>query len=143
MQAYERLLKYVQFETASNALSDTCPSTASQWDLAKSLVEEMKNMGISDARGDESCYVYAHIPANAEGLPSIGLIGHMDVSPAVPCQQVKPRIIENYDGKRVVLESGDVIDPAEFPDIALAKGKRLIVTDGRTLLGADDVLSHQ
>ena len=138
MQAYERLLKYVQFETASNALSDTCPSTASQWDLAKALVEEMKNMGISDARVDESCCVYGHIPANAEGLPSIGLIGHMDVSPAAPCQRVKPRIIENYDGKRVVLESGDVIDPAEFPDIALAKGKRLIVTDGRTLLGADD-----
>ena len=138
MQAYERLLKYAQFETASDAASDTCPSTPSQLELGKALVREMEGMGIQEARMDENGYVYGFIPENAPGLPAIGMIAHMDVSDAAPCGPMRPRIVENYDGGPLTLESGDVIDPAVFPDVALAKGKRLIVTDGRTLLGADD-----
>ena len=138
MQAYERLLNYVKYETASSEASDTCPSTPNQRILGRALVEEMARLGIADARMDGDGYVYGHIPANAEGLPAIGLIAHMDVSDAAPSAAVKPRIIEDYDGGAITLESGDVIDPAVFPDLAGAAGKRLIVTDGRTLLGADD-----
>ena len=138
MRAYERLLKYVQYDTASDAGSDTCPSTAKQLDLAKALVEEMLDMGIADARVDRDGYVYGSIPANVGGRPAIGLIAHMDVVDCVPCQPMRPRIIENYDGGPVTLDSGDVLDPAVFPEVASAKGKSLIVTDGRTILGADD-----
>ena len=138
MYAYERFLNYIQFDTASDENSPTCPSTAKQLVLAKALVEEMLDMGIADARVDENGYVYGSIPANAEGEPAIGLIAHMDVVDCAPCQPMNPRVIENYDGGPVTLDSGDVLDPAVFPEVALAKGKRLIVTDGRTILGADD-----
>ena len=138
MRAYERLLKYVQYETASDETKESCPSTPNQLELAKALVEEMLAMGIAEARVDKDGYVYGSIPANAEGLPAIGMIAHMDVSDAAPCGPMHPRIVENYDGKPLTLESGDVLDPAVFPEVAMAKGKHLIVTDGRTLLGADD-----
>ena len=138
MRAYERLLKYVQFDTASDEKSETCPSTAKQLTLARALVEEMRAMGIADARVDQNGYVYGSIPANAENLPAIGLIAHMDVVDCAPSLPMHPRIIENYDGGPVTLDSGDVLDPAVFPEVAGAKGKSLIVTDGRTILGADD-----
>ena len=138
MRAYERLLKYVQFDTASDERSETCPSTAKQLVLARALVEEMNALGIQNARVDENGYVYGCVPANVEGAPVIGLIAHMDTVDCVPSSPVKPRIIENYDGNAVRLENGDWLDPKMFPEVARAKGKDLIVTDGITLLGADD-----
>ena len=138
MRAYERLLNYVQFDTASNEASETCPSTPGQLELGRSLVEEMRLMGISNARMDENGYVYGEIPANAEGFPTIGLIAHMDTVDCVPALPMHARIVENYDGGAVQLEGGDTLDPADYPELKKRAGKDLIVTDGRTLLGADD-----
>ena len=138
MRAYERLLNYVQFDTASNEASETCPSTPGQLELGRSLVEEMRLMGISNARMDENGYVYGEIPANAEGFPTIGLIAHMDTVDCVPALPMHARIVENYDGGAVQLEGGDVLDPADYPELKNRAGKDLIVTDGSTLLGADD-----
>lgn len=138
MRAYERFLNYVQYDTASDESSPTCPSTKKQLVLAEALAAEMKAMGIADARVDANGYVYGSIPANAKNRPSIGLIAHMDVVDCVPSAPVKPAIIEDYDGGAVRLAGGDVLDPAVFPAVAAAKGKRLIVTDGTTSLGADD-----
>ena len=138
MRAYERLLNYVQFNTASHEESQTCPSTPGQLELGRSLVEEMRLMGISNARIDENGYVYGEIPANAEGFPTIGLIAHMDTVDCVPALPMHARIVENYDGGAVQLEGGDVLDPADYPELKHRAGKDLIVTDGRTLLGADD-----
>ena len=138
MRAYERFLNYVQYDTASDENSPTCPSTDKQRVLAKALAEEMKALGISDARVDEHGYVYGSIPANAENQPAIGLIAHMDVVDCVPSAPVKAAIIEDYGGGPVTLANGLVLDPAVFPEVAGAKGKRLIVTDGNTSLGADD-----
>ena len=138
MRAYERFLNYVKYDTASDENSATCPSTAKQLVLAKALAAEMRGLGIDDARVDANGYVYGSIPANVHGRPAIGLISHMDVVDCVPSAPVKPAIIENYDGGCVRLANGDVLDPAVFPDVAKAKGKRLIVTDGNTSLGADD-----
>ena len=138
MRAYERLLNYVQYDTASDESSPSCPSTQKQLVLAEALAGELRGLGVKDARVDEHGYVYGSIPANAENRPAIGLIAHMDVVDCVPSAPVKPAIIENYDGGPVKLENGDVLDPAMFPDVAKARGKRLIVTDGNTSLGADD-----
>ena len=138
MRAYERFMRYIQFDTASNESSETCPSTPGQLVLGRALVEEMLEMGISDARIDESGYVYGSIPATAEGFPAIGLIAHMDTVDEVPVLPMNARIVENYDGGPVTLASGDVLDPADFPELKRRAGKDLIVTDGRTLLGADD-----
>ena len=138
MQAYERLLNYVTFDTGSDESCPDCPSTKKQLVLAEALVKEMQEMGISDARMDEHGYVYGSVPANAEGMPAIGLIAHMDVSSAVATHPVRPSIIRNYDGKNITLANGDTLDVSVFPDVAKTKGKDLIVTDGNTLLGADD-----
>ena len=138
MRAYQRFLNYIQYDTASDENSPTCPSTQKQLVLANALAEEMKALGIGDARVDGDGYVYGSIPANCEGLPAIGLIAHMDVVDCVPSAPMKVRIVENYDGSPVTLENGLVLDPAVFPQVAGAKGKRLIVTDGNTSLGADD-----
>lgn len=138
MRAYERLLKYVQFDTASDEHSETCPSTAKQLVLARALVEEMNALGIQDSRVDENGYVYGYVPANIEGAPVIGLIAHMDTVDCVQSSPIHPRIVENYDGNAIRLENGSVLDPKVFPEVARAKGKDLIVTDGSTLLGADD-----
>ena len=138
MRAYERFLKYITFDTASCEASPTCPSTPGQRVLGEYLVDEMRNMGIDDARIDENGYVYGSIPANAEGQPAIGLIAHMDTVDGVPCMPMNARIVEDYDGGALTLENGTVIDPALFPSLKSCAGKRLIVTDGRTLLGADD-----
>ena len=138
MRAYERFLNYIQYDTASDENSPTCPSTAKQLVLAKALVEEMLALGIRDARVDGDGYVYGSIPATDERLPAIGLIAHMDVVDCVPSAPMKARIVEDYDGGPVTLENGLVLDPAVFPAVAGARGKRLIVTDGNTSLGADD-----
>ena len=138
MRAYERLMKYIQFDTASDEKSETCPSTEKQLVLARYLADELKGLGVGDARVDENGYVYGSIPANAADLPSIGMIAHMDVVDCAPSLPMNARIVEGYDGGPLTLDSGDVLDPAVFPEVALAKGKSLIVTDGRTILGADD-----
>ena len=140
MRAYERLLRYARVYTTSDPLSETCPSTARQLDLAKLLVEEMLQMGIADARVDENGYVYGSIPATPgyEAKPAIGLIAHMDTSPDASGENVNPILHENYDGKDLTLPSGTVLEVATFPFLAEMKGETLITTDGTTLLGADD-----
>ena len=141
MKAYERLLQYVRIHTKSDDDSTTVPSTARQFDLANALVEEMKSIGIADAHVDDKCYVYGSIPATAgyEDKPAIGFIAHMDTAPDFNGEGVNPRLIENYDGGEVTLgESGRSLRPAEFPHLKQLKGRTLIVTDGTTLLGADD-----
>lgn len=143
MRAYERLLKYVSFDTTSdeNAPENVCPSTEKQKALARALAEEMKDLGMEDAHMDENGYVYGTLPANcAEKLPVIGLISHMDTSPSASGANVKPRIVENYDGGDIVLnqEKNIVMSPEKFESLRDYKGKSLIVTDGTTLLGSDD-----
>ena len=138
MRAYERFLRYIQFDTASSEAGETCPSTPGQLVLGRALVEEMRKMGIADARIDENGYVYGSIPATAEGFPAIGLIAHMDTVDEVPALPMNARIVENYDGGAVQLAGGDVLNPADFPELKKRAGKDLIVTDGKTLLGADD-----
>ena len=138
MRAYERFLRYIQYDTASHAESPTNPSSPGQLELGRALAEEMREMGIVDARMDEHGYIYGSIPATAEGFPAIGLIAHMDTVDEVPVVPMNARIVENYDGGAVRLESGELLDPADFPELKRRAGKDLIVTDGRTLLGADD-----
>ncbi|WP_444641228.1 peptidase T [Caproiciproducens sp. R1] len=143
MRAYERFLKYVGFDTTSdeNAPENVCPSTEKQKALAKFLVEEMKGLGLSDAHMDKNGYVYGTLPAHCEEkLPVIGLISHMDTSPSASGAGIKPKIVENYDGGDIVLnqEKQIVMSPAKFESLRDYKGKDLIVTDGTTLLGADD-----
>ena len=141
MRAYERLLNYVKVWTTSDEESTTSPTTARQFDLAKLLVEEMKNMGIEDAMMDEYGYVYGHIPATPgyENRTAIGFIAHMDTAPDYSGENVKPQIIENYDGKDVVLgTSGRTLTVSDFPALQQMAGRTLITTDGTTLLGADD-----
>ena len=141
MKAYERLLKYVKVYTTSDENSDTHPTTLRQFDLAKLLEEEMKEIGISDVRIDQNCYVYGHIPATkgCEDKPSIGLIAHLDTAPAANGDNVKPQIIENYDGGEVVLKGNNsILSPERFPHLKTLKGRTLITTDGTSLLGADD-----
>ena len=139
----EKFLNYVKIDTQSDESSTACPTTAKQHDLAKLLVKELEEMGAEDITYDtEHCYVYASIPASegCDGRPVLGFIAHMDTSPAVTGENVKPRIIENYDGKDIVLneEKNIVMKVSDFPELVEYTGKRLIVTDGTTLLGADD-----
>ena len=140
MRAYERFLNYVVINTRSDEESSTYPSSACQFDLARVLVEEMKEMGISDVRCDEYAYVYGTLPATPgyENKPALGLIAHMDTSPECPGDNVKPILHENYDGKDVRLPDGTVLSLDKFPFLADLKGETLITTDGTTLLGADD-----
>ncbi len=138
MRAYERLLRYAQFDTASCESSDSCPSTPGQLVLARALRDEMLEMGLSNVRLDEHGYLYAEIPVNAEGFPAIGLIAHMDTVDCVPVVPMNARIVENYDGGDVLLAGGETLSPRDYPELAARAGKDLIVTDGKTLLGADD-----
>lgn len=141
----DKFLKYVTIDTQSDEDSTTSPSTEKQKDLARLLMGELKEMGASDVRMDEEYgYVYATIPSTLkeEGkeVPVIGFIAHMDTSPAVSVKDVKPRIVENYDGKDIVLnqELNIILPVEENPELLEYEGKKLIVTDGTTLLGADD-----
>ena len=141
MRAYERFLNYVPVWTTSDETSDTVPSADRELVLARMLVEEMKGLGIADARVDDKGYVYGHIPATpgCEDKPSLGLVAHMDTVADASGENIKPQIIENYDGKDVVLKgSGEILKVEEFPYLAELKGRTLITTDGTTLLGADD-----
>ena len=141
MRAYERFLNYVPVWTTSDETSDTVPSADRELVLARMLVEEMKGLGIADARVDDKGYVYGHISATpgCEDKPSLGLVAHMDTVADASGENIKPQIIENYDGKDVVLKgSGNILKVDEFPYLAELKGRTLITTDGTTLLGADD-----
>ena len=141
MKAYERLLKYVVVPTASNEASETVPTTECQFDLAKQLVEEMKEIGIADARVDEMCYVYGTIPATEgyEEKTAIGFIAHMDTVSDFAEHQVKPVLHENYNGEELELgTSGRKLDVKLFKHLPEMKGRTLITSDGTTILGADD-----
>lgn len=139
----ERFLKYVGFDTQSSEEAEgKCPSTEKQLRLAEYLVEELKEMGMQEVEMDAHGYVYATLPASEglEEVPVVGFIAHMDTSPDCSGADVKPRIIENYDGTDIVLDDaeGIVTRVSQFPELLAHKGEDLIVTDGHTLLGADD-----
>lgn len=138
MKAYERLLRYVAFDTQSDEGSETCPSTAKQRTFGQSLVEEMRAMGIADAHMDRDGYLYGTVPGDPS-LPTVGLIAHMDTSPDCSGANIRPRIVA-YDGGDLVLNEarGIVMKEADFPSLTRNRGKHLMVTDGTTLLGADD-----
>ncbi len=141
MRAYERLLNYVKIYTTSDEDSNAVPSTARQFDLAKILVEELKELGVEDAKVDDNCYVFGTIPATPgyEDKKALGFIAHMDTAPDFSGENVNPIVEENYNGEDVVLgESGRVIKVSDFPHLKKLKGRTLIHTDGTTLLGADD-----
>ena len=134
----ERFLRYVSFDTQSDDKSETCPSTDKQKQLGRALVEEMRSMGISDAYMDEHGYVYGTVPGD-KNLPTIGLIAHMDTAPDASGTDIKARIVE-HDGSDILLNPGKGIylREADYPILKKSRGKHLIVTDGTTLLGADD-----
>ena len=143
----ENFLEYVKIDTESAEGSETTPSTLKQHDLPRLLARQLQEMGAQEITYDkERCYVYASVPASkgCENAPVLGFIAHMDTSPAVSGAGVKPRLIEDYDGGDIVLNEGSVdtaqviLKVADFPELAGYKGRRLIVTDGTTLLGADD-----
>lgn len=137
----ERFLKYVQIDTDSNPESNACPSSEIQWDLAKVIIEDLKALGMEDITLDENCYIMATLPANCdEDIPAIGFIAHMDTAPSYNGKGVKPRIVENYNGEDIVLNSEEnvVLSPKDFAHMKNYIGQDLIVTDGSSLLGADD-----
>ena len=137
----ERFLKYVQIDTDSNPESNACPSSEIQWDLAKVIIEDLKALGMEDITLDENCYIMATLPANCdEDIPAIGFIAHMDTAPSYNGRGVKPRIVENYNGEDIVLNSEEnvVLSPKDFAHMKNYIGQDLIVTDGSSLLGADD-----
>ena len=143
MDITTRFIEYAKIDTCSDENSGTHPSSEKQHNLAKLLVTQLEEMGTTDIVYDkEHCYVYATIPASegCENADTIGFIAHMDTAPAMSGTNVKPRIVENYDGKNIVLNEdlGIVLDTKEYPELLKYVGQDLIVTDGTTLLGADD-----
>ncbi len=139
MNIVERFLKYVSFDTQSSETSDTTPSTPKQMVFADYLRDELTSIGLQEVELDANGYLYATLPANTDRqIPAIGFIAHMDTSPDCSGKDVKPRIVENYDGGDIVLSEGIVSSPSKFPELLRHVGEDLIVTDGHTLLGADD-----
>lgn len=141
MTIVERFLKYVSFDTQSAEDSETTPSTEKQWILARYLKEELEGIGLTEVEIDEHAYVYATLPTNTDKpLPTVGFIAHMDTSPDCSGKDVKPRIVKDYDGGDIVLDeaAGIVTSPKKFPELLYHVGEDIIVTDGHTLLGADD-----
>ena len=137
----DRFIRYVTIDTQSDPHSDSTPSSEKQWVLAKQLFEELKRIGLQEVTLDDKGYIMATLPANIQKeVPTIGFISHYDTSPDFSGTNVRPRIIENYDGKDIVLnkEKNILLSPEYFEDLLLYKGQTLIVTDGTTLLGADD-----
>ena len=137
----DRFLKYVSVGSQSDADSATVPSTPGQTELARLLAGELKDMGAQAELDDDSGIVYASIPSNVEGnVPVIGWVAHVDTAPGVSGSGVKPRIVRSYDGGDILLnpEQGMVLSPAVFPELTDYLGQDLVVTDGTTLLGADD-----
>jgi len=137
----DRFIGYVTVDTESDPESNTTPSTAKQGDLANKLVEELKQIGLTDASIDDKSYVMATLPSNLDyEVPTIGFVSHFDTTPDFTGKDVKPQIIKNYDGGDIVLnkEQNIILSPSYFKDLLLYKGQTLITTDGTTLLGADD-----
>lgn len=138
----ERFLKYVTFDTQAKDAAGKTPSTDTQFALANELVKELKALGLKDAAVDEHCYVTATLPSNMgdKKVPAIGFVAHIDTALEVTGKDVKPRVVENYDGGDIVLdkEGKYVLSPKNFPELPEHKGKDLVVTDGTTLLGADN-----
>jgi tripeptide aminopeptidase len=137
----KRFLSYIKIDTESDPNSDTTPSTEKQWKLANKLAKELEAIGLSEVRIDDNAYVMATLPSNVKhDVPAIGFISHFDTSPDFTAANVNPQIVENYDGKDIVLnaEENIVLSPNYFDDLLLYKGQTLITTDGTTLLGADD-----
>lgn len=141
MTLVERFLKYVSFDTQSKEDAGVTPSTPGQMVFAKYLREELESLGLEEITLDENGYLFATLPANVDKpLPTIGFIAHLDTSPDMSGANVSPRIVKNYDGNDIVLcaEEKVILSPAQFPELLDHKGEDLIVTDGKTLLGADD-----
>lgn len=137
----KRFLHYVSFDTQSDELTHMTPSTPGQMFFAKELEKELQRIGLSDISLDDNGYLMATLPSNSDKeLPTVGFIAHLDTSPDCSGRKVSPRIIENYDGKEIVLcaEDNVALRPDEFPELLHYIGQDLIVTDGKTLLGADD-----
>ena len=137
MTVQERFLGYVKIDTQSDPETGTHPSTKKQFDLARILADELKALGVADAFVDEHCYVYGHIPANAENLPALGFIAHLDTEPVCSGKNVSPECVP-YQGGDIPLKNGKIISATEFPVLKNYVGQELIVTGGNTLLGADD-----
>ena len=139
MNIIERFLKYTQFDTQSNEESESVPSTSKQLVFARFLYEELKHEGLEDVTLDDKGYIYATLPANtSEKVPVIGFISHYDTSPDCSGADIKPRIVNNYSGGDIELSEGIMLSPKKFPELLQHTGEDLIVTDGHTLLGADD-----
>lgn len=137
----DRFISYITIDTESDPHSQTTPSTEKQWNLANKLVEELKAIGLQEVTIDDKAYIMATLPSNVEHeVPTIGFVSHFDTSPDFSGANVKPQIIENYDGKDIVLnaEKNIVLSPDYFKDLLQYKGQTIITTDGTTLLGADD-----
>lgn len=139
-QAVERLVRYAKIETTSDRHAGVIPSTPSQWNLARLLEGELKALGVKDVVLDDHCFLVARIPASPgfEGKPAIGLMAHVDTVSDVSGADVKPRVVARYDGKALELSPGWILDPARFPELVEYAGDTIVVTDGTTLLGADD-----
>ncbi|MBO7559339.1 MAG: peptidase T [Bacteroidaceae bacterium] len=139
MNIVDRFLKYISFDTQSSEESETTPSTAKQFNLANYLKDELTELGFTEIELDANGYLYATLPANtSKTIPTIGFIAHMDTSPDCSGADVKPRIVKNYDGGDIILSEGIVSSPSKFPELLDHIGEDIIVTDGHTLLGADD-----
>ena len=141
MTVIERFLKYVAFDTQSDESTGVTPSTEKQMVFARYLKTELEDLGLKDITLDDNGYLFATLPSNVNRpIPVVGFIAHMDTSPDMSGENVRPRIVEKYDGADIVLSAEDniVLSPADFPELLDHKGEDLIVTDGRTLLGADD-----
>lgn len=142
MKLVDRFLQYVKFDTQSDELTNMTPSTPGQMIFARHLRDELEALGLKDISLDENGYLMATLPGNIEGrdVPVVGFIAHLDTSPDMSGRHVSPRIVENYDGGDVVLNdtTGVVLSPSDFPELSHYVGQNLIVTDGNTLLGADD-----
>lgn len=140
-QIIDRFIKYVCIDTESDPENPAFPSTAKQWNLAKVLEKELKTIGLQDVELDKNCYVMATLPSNINyEVPTIGFIAHIDTSPDFTGANIKPQIIENYDGGDIILNETQniILSPKDFDDLLQYKGQTLITTDGTTLLGADD-----
>lgn len=141
MKAYERLLKYAAVRTPSDENSETVPSSQCQFNLAKILETEMKDLGLKDVHLDDMCYLYGNLPASAgyEDKPAIGFIAHMDTVADFCGHDIVPVLTENYSGEAMEIgKSGLILSPETFPHLASLKGRTLITSDGTTILGADD-----
>lgn len=136
----DRLVRYTKIDTQSDRHIEDIPSTPAQWNLAKLLQRELKELGLEDVSLDEHCYLISRVPATKglEGKPIIGLMAHMDTASDVPGSDVSPMVVSDYDGRAIELSPGEKLDPIDYPDLLDHKGDTIVTTDGKTLLGADD-----